>query len=519
MENVFKKLIILCLVLLFSVPTPVNAASSNITFQKSNANDSIEDLVRINNSLIYVENNYTDGVVVRYFDAKTMKPIRTISIDKFVMGGPILSENYFVVNIADGTDSKGNELYDRVVYNVKTGEKQVLAAKISWNLCNAKVYNTVFAFGDAIYDFDRKFSLTNIKGNEAELSYLVNGKKHLFSPQNLSLIEYPNVESIDSKDYLLASDKYGLIYIKDNSVYWTKNNKDTVRVCSYAKIDCPNLEFPPKQYGFNATGDFMYIINSPNTYVVMDLKAGTFKNFNMPGTFTGMKFGSDNKSISLFYNYDRMAQQTWLTNLTYMDGKGTSISLAQDCDEVSFYKNFIVYTSGVQAMGIMDMWTTQTNVYNIATGEKIQLSGMRSNYYINGDKLYANVSSSNNTDGVYVFNPDKNTFTKVANVKKYIGSGIYMVQQGANVAFQDKKGNQIAYFYGESNSKYPVCAILPGYKSGFIYNGTSLKAINLPDAKRYTISSEFKITDGFISYKYPAVKNGKTYTYIRIVKI
>ena len=66
-----------------------------------------------------------------------------------------------------------------------------------------------------------------------------------------------------------------------------------------------------------------------------------------------------------------------------------------------------------------------------------------------------------------------------------------MVSRGADVTFQDAKKEKLAQFSRQSGQK--VCAVLPGSKKG--------KKIILPDAKRYTQYSDFKIIDNlyFIS--------------------
>lgn len=92
-----------------------------------------------------------------------------------------------------------------------------------------------------------------------------------------------------------------------------------------------------------------------------------------------------------------------------------------------------------------------------------------------------------------------------------------MVSRGADVTFQDAKKEKLAQFSRQSGQK--VCAVLPGSKKGFLYDGINIKKIILPDAKRYTQYSDFKIIDNYISYRYPVVKQGKTRTYIRIVKV
>ncbi len=518
MRKIAIRLIIMCLIFLCTVYTYVSAASNSATFEKSKGQDSIDDFVKINNSLIYVENNYTGGMVIRYFDARTMKQKCNVAIDKYA-GLPTLGENYFIVHTLDGVDSDGNDVCDRIVYDVKTGKKQVLATKIGWESSIGHVYNnSVFIFGDAIYDFDRNFSLTNVKNIHdyfcdglIESSCEIGGKNYIFNPKTLSLSEYQNIDG--AGDYILKSGEYGFLYIKDDSVYWQKPDKSLIKVCSYQKIDDNTSKYIPsyKQYGFNISGNAIYIINSPVSYVVIDLKSGRFNSFSMSKLFHCMMFGPDNKSISLLYNIGEGAQQQWATDLTYVDSKGKSIYLSTDATHITYFKNYLVYESGIQPMGMTDMFISQLNVYDINTGKTTVLKGNMLNYYINGGKLYARVY-----DACYLFDTNKKTFTVQTKVKKYIGNGFYMVKLGADVSFVDKN-NGAVNFYSLSNE--PICAILPGYTKGFLYDGINLKAITLPDAKRFTKSCDIKICDGYISYRYPVVVKGVTHTYIRILKV
>ncbi len=519
MRKIAIKLFIMCLIFLCTVPTYVSAAGNSATFEKSKGQDSINDLVKINNSLIYVEDNYTGGMVIRYFDARTMKQKCNVAIDKNV-GLYNLGENYFIVHTRDDVDTDGKNVYDRIVYDVKTGKKQVLATKIDWESSRGHVYNnSVFIFGDAIYDFDRNFSLTNVKNiheyfsdDLVELSCEIGGKNYIFNPKTLSLSEYQNIDGVG--DYILKSGKYGFLYIKDDSVYWQKPGKSLIKVCSYQKIDddISNYTYSFKQYGFNISGNAIYIINSTASYVVIDLESGRFKSVNMSKPFHGMMFGPDNNSISLLYNIGKAAQQEWLTDLTYVDSKGKSTYLSADATNITYFKNYLVYESGIQPMGMMDMFINQLNVYDINTGKTTVLEGDMHNYNIIGGKLYARV----NDDACYLFDTNKKTFTVQNKVKKYIGNGIYMVKLGADVSFVDKN-NGAVNFYSLSNE--PVCAILPGYKKGFLYDGINLKAITLPDTKRFTKSNDIKICDGYISYSYPVVVKGVTRTYTRILKV
>ncbi len=518
MRKIAIKLFIMCLIFLCTIPTYVSAAGNSATFEKSKGQGFIDDLVKINNSLIYVEDNDTDGMVIRYFDARTMKQKCNIAIDKCV-GLPILGENYFVVHTLGGVDSGGKNVWDRIVYDVKTAKKQVLATKIGWESSGGHVYNnSVFIFRDAIYDFDRNFSLTNVKDiheyfcdDLVELSCEIGGKNYIFNPKTLSLSEYQNIDGVG--DYILKSGKYGFLYIKDDSVYWQKPDKSLIKVCSYQKIDddISNNTYSFKQYGFNISGNAIYIINSPASYVVIDLKSGRFKSFNMSKPFHGMMFGPDNKSISLLYNIGKGAQQEWLTDLTYVDSKGKSTYLSADATNITYFKNYLVYESGIQPMGMTDTFISKLNVYDINTGKTTALKGNMHNYNIIGGKLYARVY-----DASYLFDTNKKTFTVQTKVKKYIGNGIYMVKLGADVSFMDKN-NALVNFHSLPNE--PICAILPGYTKGFLYDGINLKTITLPDTKRFTKSSDIKICDGYISYSYPVVVKGVTHTYIRILKV
>ena len=518
MKKIALKIIIICFTFLCTVPTYVSAAGSSATFEISKGQDSVNDLVKINNSLIYVGNNYTGGMFIRYFDAGTMKQKCNVAIDKCA-GLPVLGENYFIVHTPSRVDNGGKEVYDRIVYDVKTGKKQVLATKIGWESSIGHVYNnSVFMFGDAIYDFDRKFSLTNVKNihdyfsdNLVESSCEIGGKNYIFNPKTLSLSEYQNIDG--AGEYILKSEKYGFLYIKDDSVYWQKPDESLIKVCSYQKIDDNISEYIPSytQYGFNTSGNAIYIINSPASYVVIDLKSGKFKSFGMSKPFQSMMFGPDNKGISLLYNISKGAQQQWATDLTYVDSKEKSTYLSTDATHITYFKNYLVYESGIQPMGMTDMFTSQLNVYDTDTGKKTMLKGNVHNYYISGGKLYAMVD-----DACYLFDTNKKTFTVQTKVKKYIGNGIYMVKLGADVSFVDKNNGAVNRY---SLPHEPICAILPGYTKGFLYDGINLKAITLPDTKRFTKSCDIKICDGYISYSYPIVVKGVTHTYIRILKV
>ena len=529
MKKIAIKLITMCLIFFCTVPTYVSAANNSATFEKSKGQDSIEDFVKINNSLIYVEANNTGGMVIRYFDARSMKQKCNVAIDKNV-GLYTLGENYFIVHTLDGVDSVGNGVYDRIVYDVKTGKKQVIATKIGWESSIGHVYNnSVFIFGDAIYDFDRNFSLTNVKNIQdihnthnnfniqdcfsydmVELSCEIGGKNYIFNPKTLSLSEYQNIDGAD--DYILKSEKYGFIYIKDDSVYWQKPDESLMKICSYQKIDdnTSKYTYSFRQYGFNISGNAIYIINSSASYVVIDLKSGTFKSFSMSKPFHGMMFGPDNKSL-LLYNIGKGAEQEWLTDITYVDSKGKSTYLSADATNITYFKNYLVYESGIQPMGMTDMWMGQLNVYDINTGKTTVLKGNVHYYNINGGKLYTRVY-----DAYYLFDANKKTFTVQTKVKKYIGNGIYMIKLGSDVSFVDKN-NAAVNFYSLPNK--PICAILPGYTKGFLYDGINLKAITLPDAKRFTKSIDIKFCEGYISYSYPVVVKGVTHTYIRILKV
>lgn len=402
----------------------------------------------------------------------------------------------------------------------------MLATQIPWGSCIGRVYNnTLFVFGDAIYDFDKKFSLNDIKNiddNQFEekttLNYEINGKKYIFSTKDLSLTSYPREDDIDLKNYIVRSKDYGFVYIKDNSVYWEKADKTKIKICSYEKMYDEAMDFIGfTRYGFNSKGDYVYIISSYNSYTVVDLKEGTFKNYAMPGKFTGIKFGPDDKEVSIFYTFDKMAQQVWLEDLTYFDNKGKKVSLSSDAYNIQYFKNFIIFESGIQAMGMNDIWSNQVNVYNITTGEKTVIIGGICSYYIENDNIFASIGGTKS--GIYKFNSKTKKFVSQAKVKKYLGYGIYMVKTGQNEVFQDKNGKDIAYFAGVRGQNW-TCAIIPGSKIGFLYNGISLKTINLPDATRLSKADQIKIIDGqYISYKYSVTSKGKIVTYIRILKI
>ncbi len=522
MKKIAVKLVITFIIFSIAYTVPMKAASNSVSFEESkNTVKELQELYKFNNSLAYVEQDSRGGAVVRYFDSKTLKQKYKAVFDKSARIS-LLTENYIVIKKIR-KDSLKEELYDRIVYSVKTGKSRVIAENIdlrgereSGTVCN----NTVFAFEDAIYDFDRNFSITNIKligttvsDDKNALNYCINGKMYIFTPKDLSLTAFPDVEGINISDYILQSKKYGYIYVKDNSVYWAKNDGDTIRVCSYQPFDDESQNLHSfRQFHLNRNGDSLYIINSPQSYVVVDLESGIFKNFSMPGNYHGIEFGLDDKTISLFYNYDKLAEQEWIVDLSYLNNKSEIISLKGTADNIAFYKNYLVYTSEIVAVGMGYMYARGIIVLNVDTGEEVKLSGENCTYYIAGEKLYARAGPVD-----YVFDPYKKVFLELPVVKKYIGDGVYMVSGGADVTFQDAKKEQIALFSRQSGQK--VCAVLPGSKKGFLYDGTSIKKIILPDARRYTQYSDFKLIDNYISYRYPVVKQGKTHTYIRIVKV
>lgn len=516
-----KRIIAILVTILLVAQMNISAASNSISFLKSNEVDSNFGVTKINNSLVYTEKN-GEGLTIRYLNTKTMKEIQKFNFEETSYISPVLSENYFIVNIQNGTDSKGLELYDRVVYNVKTGEKQVLKTKIPYNLCEGKIFNnTVFIFKDALYDFDRNYQLTEIETitdflNQTNCTIKVDGRRFLFSPQNLILSEYPR-EDAQIEKYYLASDKYGFIYLREEAIYWQKADKSTVKVCPYQSLNDSSAMYQYYQYGTNSSGDFLYFINSKTSYVVLNIKAGKYQSFNMPGSFQGIGFDNKNR-IALFYNFVKSAQQEWSTELTYLDEKGNTKSLIGDANGITFYKNYIVYNSGIVPMGMQDMWYTSVRVYNIKTGKTISLNGSMCSYSIYNGKITA--YSEDNAGKGYLFDERKNAFVPLKNLsnRKYIGNGIYMNTQSEFVLFEDKKGTEIVrYWLTWQNHK--VCVILPGSTQGFIYDGKSLKKIKLPDAKRYTKSNEIQVNDGYISYCYPVTAKGKTQTYVRIIKV
>ncbi|WP_313561056.1 hypothetical protein [Ruminiclostridium cellobioparum] len=521
MKKIVIKLVI-AFILCSMIPTvPLEAANTSVSFEESkNTVKELQELYKFNNSLAYIERDLWGGAVIRYFDSKTLKQTYKAAFDKSVRIG-LIAENYFVINKIR-KDSSKEDLYDRIVYSVKTGKSKIIAQKIDLSGKPGAIYNgTVFAYEDAIYDFDRNFSITGIKlidisqlTDKTSLSYLINGKMYIFTPADLSLTAYPDAGGIRINGYILQSKKYGFIYIKDNSVFWVKTNGDINQICSYQSYgyEMNQNTYSLRQYGINRKGDCIYIINSPQSYVIVDLASGTFKTFAMPGSYRGIQFGIDDKTISLFYNYDKLAEQEWITDLSYLDKKGKIISLSRSAGSIAFYKNYVVYTTEIVAIGMTNLSAKGISVLNIDTGEEIKLSGLYCTFYITGEKLYANVNSVD-----YVFDPNKKTFLALPAFNKYIGDGVYMVSQGADVTFQDVKKAQLTQFWRRSSQT--VCAVLPGSKKGFLYDGTTLKNITFPDANKYTKSSDFKIIDNYISYRYPVVQNGKTYTYIRIVKV
>ncbi len=453
-----KKLfgIITCLILILSL-LPVHLfASGSITFEKKGriSEFSLDELYEAGNSIIYYEYS-TSCNVVWYFDKRTMKLSGKYSLPK--SSSTVFSEKSFIVY----TLMPDSIHYDKYSIDVKSGSKKLLAS----NLSSKDIYN--------------------LKDTEKT--------------------------NKDDVKYFLKSDKYGDIYSSGELLYW-RHGGTTHQAGVLKPLKQTTSELPENAFCINQKGDKLCILNSPDSFILFDLKAGKSKIFAMNNSYNGVMFIPSDKNLILLYINQQEAQQHWMSNLTIFDNK-KYIPVSEDALDISFFNNRMVFRSDVRNAGMMDQWAESVTLYDLNSYKSIGIKSDIANYKILDGKLFIYTTQrDNDISKRYLFNIKTNKIIPSVIQKKYIGNGLYMADNyGYSLEFTDKSNNVVCnYVYGAG----PVCAILPGYRNGFVYNGKKLFKITLPDAKRYSASSSIKVTDSFLMYLYP----DKEIVRVRILK-
>ncbi|MCX7920805.1 MAG: hypothetical protein N3B21_02090 [Clostridia bacterium] len=456
------------------------------------------------------------GVIVKYTDKTTSKVIFTAKSEK----EPICSEKYVVIYTKGAAND--SKLYDRYVININTGNKELLDSKVQDENCHGIVSDSsTFILQDAIYNFEKKVYIRNIKvltssDTSGSIKISENGKTYLLNPVTLNKMEYPGLALKDTAKVFLESGIYGVVYVYDGTIYWQKASGAMVNLGPFEPL--PIDTWYSSEYGFkyDPSREIMSILNSPKSCIVLNLKEGSYKKYELGYQYTGISFKPSSKEVGYFYKDACMAQQQWYTGLTVLDKNKKTLCISSDAINITYHKNWLVFSSDIQTAGHMDIWGNSVSVYNYDTGKKSTIRGYISNYNIVDGKVYAEVTNSNWKTSYYVFDDKKFDWVPYSFKTKYLGYGVYMKETPFMVYFIDKSGKDISHFSRYNNQEYAVCAILPGYTRGFVYDGKKLISVTLPDVKRYTKSYEIKICDNYLMYYYPG-KDAKT-PYVRILK-
>ncbi len=515
-------------------------ANAIFDFKRNYWNTDINVLSGVNDARLLYSKMVGNSLQLYCFKTKTLKAEKTFKIGASPEHGSInpnirdkitrvlYSNGYYVFHV--NMEKDGTNFIDRYVINANTGSLKLLSSHVP-DSSGSIFKKDIFVFDDAVYDFNSDFSLTgisrsyNYSGDADSNNYIYRlaDKYFILNMEKLTSKALPDGYNDERGAVLLASDIYGMVYVMDMKLYWQKLNGENHLIGPVSSLQY--FQFG-KIFGLNSEKNAMYVVDSPGSYYLLDLEAGSYSKNSMPEQLYGLIFKPGSKEIALAYDCEGV-MRPWIMSLYLKDETGAFVLIDEHVDfNISFFKHYLVFPSEMEGAGHYEAWSNAITVYDMDTGGKSVFESSHDmmidcRYVITDNKLY--VSIRGYLDGnfkyesnMFQFNEQDGKLLSVDKFKEPVGYGIYMAKGAYNtIDFYDGSNHLLESFW---NSVGPVCIFNLGSKDGFLYDGNKLIPIHIPEQVRsdYTIRL---FENRYLMYYYPMTANKAQSINVRIVDL